>query len=175
MLYSYRLYVYIIIIGTTRCNRQRQMKYYSNFWFTNRRAIVVSGIYEQHNILYYSRVFYRPRTPLFNPPQINRHLRNAHEQYLTIESYTYSYIYYKYIGLMIYIDRSRSVLFFFVLLSKLIQKYKQRNYRYYYFAMHRLLSRQAEISTCIIDLLVHASLLLQYYRCIVLYFMAVVL
>jgi len=75
-----------------------------------------------------------------------------------------TYMYYKYIGIMIYIDRWRSVFFFFVLLSKLIQKYKQPNYRYYYFAMHRLLSRQAEISTCIIDLPVHTSLLrLQYY------------
>lgn len=88
-----------------------------------------------------------------------------------------THIYYKYIGIMIYIDRSRSrSVLFFVLLSKLIQKYKQRNYRYYYFAMHRLLSRQAEISTCIIDLPVHTSLLrLQYYTCIVLYFIAVVL
>lgn len=44
---------------------------------------------------------------------------------------------------MIYIDRSVR---FFVSTSKLIQKYKQRsNYRYYYFAERRLLSRQAEI------------------------------
>lgn len=43
---------------------------------------------------------------------------------------------------MIYIDRSFR---FFVSLSKLIRKYKQRNYRYYYIAEHRLLSRRTEI------------------------------
>lgn len=51
-------------------------------------AIVVSGIFVQCNILYYSRVFYRPRTPHYLPPPVDHHLRNAREQYPTIESYT---------------------------------------------------------------------------------------
>lgn len=76
---------------------------------------------------------------------------------------------------MIYIDRYS--VRFFVSISKLIQKYKQRgNYRYYYFAAHFDCYRGEQISIpycVVIDLsVVHISLLqlLQQYTCIVIFY-----